>query len=121
MEQSIAFLLAAGSTFVAVGVAWGMMKVMQANNAKKLDDHETRMRSLEQSKPQYDAHIAEAVGVTERLRGIEGEIREMRAELRQRDRDDTRIVEALEANRMVLSDVAARMAVMESTLERNGK
>ena len=96
-------------------VAWGAMRTKMAAHSNNLQDHEERIRVNENARIATDAHLRDAPLILERLRSIEQGITQLRTELTHSATTYNRITDALEGNRMVLTELSERLVRMEAT------
>ena len=124
MDSYVALAITACGLVVSGGIAWGVLKTTvthlsteQGKQQASLDTQESRLRNVEMSQTSWLAHVKEAPNVLERLRGIERCITEIQVDLRNRGETVVKIQDVLEANRLVLSDIAQAIAVMQAVRE----
>ena len=103
---------------IAGAVGFGVLRNIVMRTLEDTKDQEMRLRALEAAKLQWDAHIQEATGVLDRLRGIETSVATIQATLTERAKDDAQLMEILEANRMVLGELGKEIAVLQALRER---
>ena len=80
MAEYVGHIITAIGLIVAGAVGFGILKAIVGRNREDTDDQEKRLRVLEAAKLQSDAHIQEASGVLDRLRGIETNVAKLRAD-----------------------------------------
>ena len=120
VEQYIGHIITALVVIIPASHRVGVIKSQVQVNTKSRDDHEARLRLVETSRSSWESHVAEAGQVLDRLRNIEGDMREIRTDLTHRDRISERITDALEGNKMVLGELAEKIVRVETLMERNG-
>ena len=120
MEAYIGHIITAAGMLVVGGIAWGVLRTQVSSTADKAKDHEDRLRDIERFKPTWDTHISDSKDVLERLRGVEGALREMQLSVVNQGKADDRLTDALAANNIVLGDMAEKLVRLETLLERNG-
>ena len=114
MTEYIGHILTALGLIVTGAIAFGVLRAIVMRTKDDTDDQEKRLRVLEAAKLQSDAHIQEASGVLDRLRGIETTVAKIEASLLERAKDDVQLMEILQANRMVLGDLSTEIAVLKA-------
>ena len=114
MAEYVGHIITAIGLIVAGAVGFGILKTIVGRNREDTDDQEKRLRVLEAAKLQSDAHIQEASGVLDRLRGIEMHVAKLEAGLQERAKDDVQLMEIMTANRMVLGELATEIAVLKA-------
>ena len=121
MESYVALVITACGLVVGGGIAWGILKATVANLSTEqgkqqasLDTQDKRLRDVERSQASWETHVEAAPDVLERLRGIERSITEIQVDLRNRGETVVKIQDVLEANRIVLSEIAQAIAVMQA-------
>lgn len=120
MEAYIGHIITIVGLIIAGALGWATLKnqvvhlISDAVEYKKLlVEQEKRIQVLEIIKPQWDAHLAGASQVYERLGSIDTSIAEIRTELHNRDSSMNRLEDILEANRLVLGELSKQLAVLE--------
>ena len=119
MEEYIGHALTIIGLVVAGGIAWGVLKTQVSAHGAQLKDQEPRLRAVELAKTAWEAHVAEAPNVLNRLGNIEKSISSIQTELSHRGDADQRIQDALEANRMVISELSDRISLMQGAMNAN--
>ena len=117
MAEYIGHILTALGLVIAGAVGFGVLRNIVLRTKEDTKDQEERLRRLEAAKLQWDAHIAEATGVLDRLRGIETSVATIQATLTERAKGDAQLMEILEANRMVLGELGKEIAVLKALRE----
>ena len=92
----------------------------EASHSITIADHEARIRENDTARAAFLVHLQDAPRILDRLGSIEMELTRLSAKLDHSEQGDSRIVDAMEATRMVLSELSERIIRMETKIERNG-